>query len=188
MLKTHFFLLVDKNKHFAESLEEMQLALYWKRSEPIYKKRKVVVAVYFSFIMVGFTLISIVLFHNIFLLTSGIRIGKLSNQIYTPSPSSINSPTVFYYSNNCEECLCYGFQSTTTFVVVNCLTNIRLCLFYSSYATDYSFQWNSTSYVYFLELPPTITTTISSQITTDKTSTTEVTSEWWIRWNVLDER
>jgi hypothetical protein len=127
--------------------------------------------------MFGLILISIVLFHNIFLLTSGIMIGKLSNQIYTPSSSSTNSPTLFYYSNNCEECVCYGIKSTTTVVAVNCLTNIRLCLFYSSYTTDYSFQWNSSSYVYFFELPPPITTTKSSQMTTDKTSTVEVTSE-----------
>lgn len=135
--------------------------------------------------MLGLTLISIVLFHNIFLLTSGIMIQKLSNQIYIPSSSSNNSPTLFYYSNDCKECLCYGFKSTTTFVAVNCLTNIHLCLFYSSYATDYSFQWNSTSYVYFFELPPTLTTTISSQMATDKTSTVEVKSEWWIRRNVF---
>jgi len=166
----------------------MQLSLYWKHSESIYENKKVVVAGHFSFIMLRLTLISIVLFHNIFCRTSGMRIGKLYNQIYTPSSSNNNSPTLFYYSNNCEECLCYGIESTTTFVVVNCLTNIRLCLFYSSYATNYSFQMNPTSYVYLFELPLTITTTMYSQITTDQTSTAEVTSEWWIRRNVLDER
>jgi hypothetical protein len=115
--------------------------------------------------MLAVTLIFIIVFHHIFFLNCNIIIGKLSNYIYVPSSSIVNPPTLFYYSNNCQECLCYGIRSTiTTFVAVNCLTNTHLCMFYSSYGTGYTIQLNSTSYFYFFQLPPDMATvTITSK-------------------------
>ena len=131
--------------------------------------------------MLVVTLIRIVFFQTILLQSAGILIGKISGGIYIPSPSYINPPTLVYYSSSCDECLCYAINSTTTnFVAVNCLTNTRLCLFYSSYATDYSIQWNSTSYLYFFQPPPPIITTVSPQIMTSEPSTVADTSERYI--------
>lgn len=119
-------------------------------------------------------LIFIILFHNKFFLSSAIIIGKLSYQIYIPSPPIMNPPLIFYYLNSCEECLCYGIRSTTsTFVAVNCLVDTRICLLYSSYETNYSFQWNSTNYLYFFVLP----SHTPSQMTTSGISTVSITSK-----------
>ena len=126
-----------------------------------------------SFNMLAITLISIVFFHNIFPYSSGVTVGKLSNRIYIPSPSISNVSDLFYYSNNCEECLCYAIQSLTTCAVMNCLIDTHLCLFYSSYATNYSFQWNLTSYLYYFEFPP--------HMITNNISTSVATSEFYIK-------
>jgi hypothetical protein len=128
--------------------------------------------------MLSLPLIIIALSHYMIRSTSEIMIGKLSHQIYVPSSPIINPPIVFNYSNSCSECLCYAVSSTTiSYVAINCLTDRHLCLCYTSYASNYSFQSNITSDLYFFQLPPSSTTTVSSQMTTYTTSTMTV-SGW----------
>jgi hypothetical protein len=107
------------------------------------------------------------------LISSGIVVGKVIHQIYVPLPPNDRPAISFNYSIRCDECLCYAFSSTTIpYVVLNCLANRHVCWFYTNYTTNYSFQWNSTRYLYFFQLPPHPMTTISST-----TTTTTVSSE-----------
>ncbi|CAF1223829.1 unnamed protein product [Adineta ricciae] len=79
--------------------------------------------------------------------------------MYIPLSATSCQPTVFNYSTDCNECLCHGINSisTQTFAV-NCLTSIRVCLFYSDSSANYSIQWNSTSDLYLFNLSTSVTT------------------------------
>jgi hypothetical protein len=152
------------------------------------KKREQVKTLLFI-IMLATTLILIILHHQTVYFSSGIMIGQLPYQLYVPALSDTDTPISFNYLNSCNECLCYAISSTTTsYVAVNCLTDSHICYFYTSYDSNYSFQWNATSYLYFFQIPPPMTTAMSSQMTTYTMTTTTFTCKFRICHYFLSDR
>ncbi|UJR28914.1 hypothetical protein I4U23_010132 [Adineta vaga] len=120
--------------------------------------------------------VALIYFYSTTSIVRSISIGKLSHQIFIPTPPLLSVSISYNYTSTCNECLCYAIQSTTPFVALNCLTNTRTCILYRNYSTDYLFLWNTTSYAYFFQLPTRILTTVASQITTYQTSVPMITT------------
>ena len=101
-------------------------------------------------------LVFIILFYYPCHMSSGVLIGHLAEQIYVPLSNS-SLPISFYFQHSCEECLCYAIMSTPmTFVLINCMKASHTCEFYTSYAENFTLQWNSSAHLYFLQAPPNL--------------------------------
>jgi hypothetical protein len=124
-------------------------------------------------------LIVIALIYDTLYKSSGILIGYIPGQVYAPSSSSPGIlPISYSFVNNCEDCLCRAIMSTSrSFVAINCLTSSHLCIFYTSYATNFTIKPNSTSYLYLLQPLPHSTVKMTTKMTTLETSTMEMTSK-----------
>ena len=111
-------------------------------------------------------LIFIALYHQIIPSISAVAIGQLSSRMYVPSSSSTAPSLSMSYSTDCSECICYELTSATvTYATMNCFRDSHVCNFYTQYATNYSFQWNSKSNLYLFQFPSAATAAVNPQVT-----------------------
>jgi hypothetical protein len=103
------------------------------------------------------TVATLLLFQLIFIDIQAIQVGFIQNASLIPSDTSSS----FVYGS-CDACLCAMLNSNQTIVSFNCYKNNGTCRLFTDYLLTVLYQLTdkSDSIFYFLQLPPTLITSL----------------------------